>query len=828
MPRPRTPKSLAESRDNTGDESDATIEPAASVQTRRARKRPAHPAREGSADHAASPLASHSPSETEDRSANAAEAERGAYASRHREVERRSATDTSRPAPLAGSSAFETPNQARERLTMMQSDPSQSSSGSSSSLVRSSSSLRSARSTRSAIENRLAAAATAATTNQTAQNGLWRSSSMARDLSSQSFSSRYVDEMLLENPTDPTDIRTVPAQGLSQQADSDPLCAVAGQLTIRSQNVSTQPQTPSAFSATAPMARTTSNMSPPRPTRSLPRRRASARTQSRPLLSSSNGASSSYALRSRSTSSSNVLASSSSNANILASNQNNRQNSATGCVPLGGGLDPSYNPPSGMSTPRTPLAEIPLWLADMRSESRRSSTSSASFMDREDMLGAPWTVPSRHARTVSISSSSGPSSPGATRNGSTSPVVPFRRSLRETRPRQSDENARVSPSPSYFGEYDALPSPSASSFPGEMTPLDESFDPNTSFSSSMIQPGTSSPSTASTHLQQQQQQTSSPAMSTRSRTLNRAGSVRSRRLTNALNTPVAVDALGLPYEAVRAQAHEPQSAFHQARSTAQERRTRNADAQRPGTTLLERRAATAASGVVPVASQRAARTTNRPSSRTMSPAQGTRSSRRRSNAEEDEASLALDTSALGPHPGSLPPLQIPGARLARVAGMTTTGGGAPPTLSVAFPGLASEALAADAAGGYGRHATQLEPVSPSAFSEMTSLTQGSTASESMNSANGMPATPSSSGSALDGFALSAMPDITVLEAGAFQSTHRGRSTEVHATSSIDNDDDESASIRVLRQTGSPRKNASTTLEAGVAEDAFGLQLRPRP
>ncbi|CDR87690.1 uncharacterized protein SPSC_03478 [Sporisorium scitamineum] len=819
MPRPRTPKSLGESRDNTGDESDATVDPAASVQTRRTRKRPAHPAREGSADHTASPLASRSQSEAEDRSANATEAERRARASRLRYVERRSATHASQPAPHPSSSAFETPNQARDRLALMQSD----SANSSNSLVRSSPSLRSVRSTRSAIENHR-------TANQTAQNGIWRSPSMARDLSSQSFSSRYVDEMLLENPTDSAHARTVAAQSSSQQSDNDSLGAVAGQLTIRTQNAPGQTQTPSASALTAPMARTNSNMSPPRPTRSLPRRRASARTQSRPLLSSSNSASSSYALRSRSTSSSNILASSSSNANIHASSQNNRQNSATGCAPLGRGFDPSFHPPSGMSTPRTPLAEIPLWLADMRSESRRSSTSSSIFMDREDSLNAPWTAPSRHARTVSTSSSSGPSSPNLTRNGSTSPVVPFRRSLRGTRLRQSDENTRISPSPSYFGEYDALPSPSASSFRGEMTPLDESLDPNASLSSSMIHLGTSSPSTASMHLQQQQQQQiSSPAMSTRSRTLNRAGSVRSRRLTNPLNTPASVDALGLPYEAVRTQAHEPQSAFHQARSTAQERQTRNADAQRSGSTLLERRAATAAAagaaGAVPAASQRAVRATSRPSSRNLSPAHGTRSSRRRSNAEEGAASSAMETSALGPRPGSLPPLQIPGVRLAREAGTTMTG--APPTLSLSIPGHASDALAADAAAGYARPATQLEPVSPSAFSEMTSLTQGSTASESMNSANGMPATPSSSGSALEGFALSAIPDIAVFEAGASGSSRQGRVKEGDGTSSLDNDD-KTPSTRVLRQSASQRKNASASREAGVGEDALGLQLRPCP
>ncbi|CBQ70586.1 conserved hypothetical protein [Sporisorium reilianum SRZ2] len=807
MPRPRTPKSRGESRDDTGDESDATVDPAASVQTRRTRKRPAHPARQGSADHAASPLASRSQSEAEDRSANGTEAERRAHASRHRNVERRSATDAAHVAPLAGSSAFETPNQARDRLALMQQSES---SHSNSSLVRSSTSLRSAN------EGHPAAAAAAAAT-QSAHTSLWRSSSMARDLSSQSFSFRYVDEMLSEIPTDGADTPMMPAQGLSQQSDHDSLSAVAGQLTIRTQNISSHPQTPSAFAASTPMARTNSNMSPPRPTRSLPRRRASARTQSRPLLSSSNSASSSYALRSRSTSSSNILASSSSNANILASSQSSRQNSATGCVPLGGGFDPAYNPPSGMSTPRTPLAEIPLWLADMRSESRRSSTSSSSFMEREDLLSAPWTVPSRHARTVSTSSSSGPSSPGATRNGSTSPVVPFRRSLRGTRPRQSDENARISPSPSYFGEFDALPSPSASSFRGEMTPLDESLDPNTSLSSSMIHLGTSSPSAASMHLHLQQQ-TSSPAMSTRSRTLNRAGSVRSRRLTNPLNTPVSVDALGLPYEAVRAAQHEPQSAFHQARSTAQERRTRHADAQRSGTTLLERRAATAAAaggaGAVPAATQRAARATSRPSSRTLSPAHGTRSSRRRSHAEEGAASSTMDTSALGPRPGGLPPLQIPGARLAREA---VPGA---PTLSLAIPGHASEALAADAGVGYGRHAAQPEPVSPSAFSEMTSLTQGSTASESMNSATGMPATPSSSsGSALEAFALSAVPDAAAYE------PRQARVTEAGGTGSLEDEDEdaEASSNRVLRQTALQRKSAS-----GVGEDALGLQLRPRP
>ncbi|SPO21698.1 uncharacterized protein UTRI_01180_B [Ustilago trichophora] len=798
MPRPRTPKPHGGSREGSGEDSDATVDPALSIQTRRTRKRPAHLAREGSEDQSGSQPASRPHVDIEHASTSVTDrevAQGNGQAIRQRNAERRATSNAAHSTHLANSSAFETPNQARDRLALLQFNPSNS--GNTTHSPRGALPHRPVRSTRPSLS-----------ADQPAQNGLWRSTSLTT-LSHQPTSSRRADSTALESPRDNTDAVMTPVRTSSQQADQETLLGAARPLTQPSQNASSQPQTPSTLMQNVPMARTTSNMSPPRPTRSLPRRQASARTQSRPLLSSSNSASSSYALRSRSTSSSNILAPSNSTANILASSQNNRQNLVTGCVPLGGGFDPNYNPPSGMSTPRTPLAEIPLWLADMRSESRRSSTSSTSFMDREDFLSASRSASSRHARTVSTSSS-GPSSPGATRNGSTSPVVPFRRSLRGRRPRQSDENARISPSPSYFGEYDALPSPSSASARSEMIPVDEAFDPNASLSSSMIHLGTSSPSTPSVHLQ-----TSSPAMSTRSRTLNRAGSVRNRRMTNPLNTPVSMEATGLLFRATGLQNQESHSAFHQARPAVQQGRVRNGDEQRSAS-LLERRAATAAATIVPAGSHAVTRSSSRPSSRTSSPARGTRASRRRSTAVEGQVNSAMETSALGPRPATLPPLQIPGARLTRDVGLMMLD--VPASASI-IPEHPSEELVAMADNG--QHPAQIEPVSPSAFSEMTSLTQGSTASDSMHSAGGMPATPSSSTSNLDPFASS-----THIEAGTSTQIRRTRGTaeaEADTTLGLDIAADTSTN-RVLRQTTSQRKPP----HANGADDGLGIQLRPRP
>ncbi|KAF6767339.1 hypothetical protein PSEUBRA_004103 [Kalmanozyma brasiliensis GHG001] len=803
MARPRHDKPHGGSKDGSADESDSPVDPTISIQTRRTRKRPAHPARDGSAEHPDPQTAARSQSQAEHGPAvsfGPDAAQRHVPTHHHRNEERRTLRDTTQHNPSTNLSTFESPNQARDRMALMRSNSSNSGA-----TARSAVPLRSLRSTRTYLDHGLPSS-------DPAQSNGWRTSTpMARSLSSQSFSSRYLDDSASQTTTNSADTRM--RHTSSQGGVNDPLGAVPGPLSIRTLNL--QPQPSSAYDMTAPMARTNSNMSPPRPTRSLPRRRASARTQNRPLYSSNNGASSPSHARSRSSSNSNILAPSNSTANILASGQHNRQNSLTGCLPLGGGFDPTYNPPSGMSTPRTPLAEIPLWLADMRSSSRRSSASSSIFLDREDLLNAARSAPSRHARTASSSSSGGPTSPIMTRNGSTSPNVPFRRSLRGARPRQSDENARISPSPSYFGEYDALPSPSAASFQGQWTPLDESMDPTTSLSSSMNYLGTTSPSTPFGPLQP----TASPAMSTRSRTLNRAGSVRTRRLTNPLNTPVSVDSLGLPYEAMRVQPQEPQSAFHQARSTAQERRTRNNDEQRSGT-LLERRAATAAAaaGVAQAASHSSGRTSSRPSSRTSSPARGTRASRRRSTAVEAPASSALENSALGPRPGSLAPLQIPGGRLARGSGLAMPG---VPTFTSVNPQPGAEGLIAPAAV-YGPHPASQEPISPSAFSEMTTLTQGSSASESMNSTGGMPATPSSSLSQ-DPFVQTAMR----FDTGVSQPIRRTRATgneDTDADGDITLDAaDESLSNRVLRQT--LRKPQAPRDEI---EEALGIQLRPRP
>ena len=178
----------------------------------------------------------------------------------------------------------------------------------------------------------------------------------------------------------------------------------------------------------------------------------------------------------------------------------------------------------------------------------------------------------------------------------------------------------------------------------------------------------------------------------------------------------------------------------------------------------------------------------------------------------------MEGSALGPRPSNLPPLQIPGTRLATDVGLLMLH--VPPSSSMIPERTSAELLAVSADG---QHPAQFEPVSPSAFSEMTSLTQGSTASESMNSVSAMPATPSSSGSTLDPFAQVVVHD-GMLEAG---SSSHGPQTRAAVT------DEESGTLesldpssnRVMRQTTSQRKNPR---EANVGKDALGIQLRPRP
>ncbi|KAN0060597.1 hypothetical protein ACQY0O_007250 [Thecaphora frezii] len=228
-----------------------------------------------------------------------------------------------------------------------------------------------------------------------------------------------------------------------------------------------------------------SAMSPPRPTRALPRRTASAMTASRPLpqpmqsnsssssstVSIASSTSSPYALRSRRSLGTSALQSSNSNANVRASGSgspSNRLTLATDCNPMAsanafnGGGDPG-SLSSGASTPRTPLAEIPLWLADMRSESRRSSSSSSSFImapgmvvDGDDLSGSYFTSRPGYGRTQTASSSSTSSSMSMSMNltPASSSGMTTRRSLRDRRPRQSNENDPESMASRYSQESD--------------------------------------------------------------------------------------------------------------------------------------------------------------------------------------------------------------------------------------------------------------------------------------------------------------------------------------------------------------------------------------
>ncbi|EPQ25936.1 uncharacterized protein PFL1_06391 [Pseudozyma flocculosa PF-1] len=241
---------------------------------------------------------------------------------------------------------------------------------------------------------------------------------------------------------------------------------------------------PDGESQASSQGRPSSAMSPPRPTRALPRRNASAMTASRPLpqpaqnnrtaTSSGDGmagpspslTSSPYALRSRRSLGPSPMSSANSNANIMASggggsggNPSSSANrygagasssasSSTGCNPLassagfGMGGDPGpLSSSSGASTPRTPLAEIPLWLADMRSESRRSSSSSSMALDGDEAGGSYFTPRPGYGRSRTASSSSTSSNMSMVPTpSSSSGMAPTRRSLRDRRPRQSNEN----------------------------------------------------------------------------------------------------------------------------------------------------------------------------------------------------------------------------------------------------------------------------------------------------------------------------------------------------------------------------------------------------
>lgn len=264
------------------------------------------------------------------------------------------------------------------------------------------------------------------------------------------------------------------------------------------------------------------------------------------------------------------------------------------------------------------------------------------------------------------------------------------------------------------------------------------------------------------------------------------------------------------------QTQQSHTSLPQARSNVQQTRARHHDEPRSAS-LLERRAATAAAAVASPPPHAAGRVTSRPSSRTSSPARGTRASRRRSTAAEGQSSPMSDGSSLGPRPANLPPLQIPSARLAVHA--TTT----------AIP----EELPARIAAVDGQHTVQVEPVSPSAFSEMTSLTQGSTASESMISVGGMPATPSSSTSTLDPLALAAvMHDSVSMEAHTSGYSRRTRAAAAATDETVAADGDSTIvaieSGDVVGQTPAQRKNPLASRDGNLGQDMLGLQLRPRP
>ncbi|SOV06609.1 uncharacterized protein UDID_17542 [Ustilago sp. UG-2017a] len=201
-------------------------------------------------------------------------------------------------------------------------------------------------------------------------------------------------------------------------------------------------------------------------------------------------------------------------------------------------------------------------------ETRGSTLRDRSSRSLDLRRDTPTPLSSRHARTLS-SSSSGPSSPG--------------------RPQQSDENGRISPSLSYLDEYDPLPLLSSASIQGKTGPLETTSNLDAGLTSSATHLGTTSPVTPSVHVQ-----TSSLAMSTCSRTLNRAGSVCKQRMTNPLNTPVPVEMLNCSSGSQGDQSQDLHTSFYTARSNLhQQARAHNGKEPRSAS-LLKRRAATAA------------------------------------------------------------------------------------------------------------------------------------------------------------------------------------------------------------------------------------------
>ncbi|SAM77433.1 uncharacterized protein UBRO_20541 [Ustilago bromivora] len=109
-------------------------------------------------------------------------------------------------------------------------------------------------------------------------------------------------------------------------------------------------------------------------------------------------------------------------------------------------------------------------------------------------------------------------------------------------------------------------------------------------------------------------------MSTRSRTLNCAGSVCNQRMTNLLNTPVPVEMLNCPSGSQGDQSQDLHTLFYTARSNLhQQARAHNGEELRSAS-LLKRRAATAAVVGSGSAANAFVHVASRPSSRTSSPA----------------------------------------------------------------------------------------------------------------------------------------------------------------------------------------------------------------
>lgn len=249
MPHPRTPKPNGASREGSGEESDATIDPATSVQTRRTRKRPAQMAREASIEQTCSlsPFRCHIC--LEDSTADEVDtqnAQQPAYSAHHRSYDLRE---------------FEPPTQESDRLAMMQSSSSSSSSSSVMQTARNNAQQRRARSTRSNLELRLEA-------NQPpSHHGLRSTASTLQPSSipSRSSSSRTVKGFADDAANVNMPLSTNSSQLSERSVLSDvrqPLASLAGR---------DPAQGSSAADYTTSMTRTSSrNMSPPRPTRSLP------------------------------------------------------------------------------------------------------------------------------------------------------------------------------------------------------------------------------------------------------------------------------------------------------------------------------------------------------------------------------------------------------------------------------------------------------------------------------------------------------------------------------------------------------------------------------